>query len=413
MPTFRFRAVDLVSRREFEGALEAADADRARQTVRDRGALPLLVENAARDPERDPLAAFLARLTRRSISREALVVFVRQLAALLEAGMPIVESLRLLERQAGSSTLAETIAAVRDDVLAGQMLSEALANRGDTFPPLMLRLAHAGEISGELDLMFRRVADMLEQELETRRKVRDALTYPAVVSVVLGVVILILLTVVVPALGTVFGKAGAMLPLPTRALLALGMLVHDRGPLLASLLVVSVVGYRWFRRTPYGRPIVDRAWLRVPAIGPLLIESQANTFARAFGTVYGAGVPIVQALASCRDLVTNSAIADLLARAQRDVEAGRPLADSLTTSPYFPPVLGHMIAIGEASGRLEELTAKAVTFSDREIDHRIKRMTTLIEPVMTIILGLTVGFVALALYLPLFDMPKMMIRSGR
>lgn len=411
MPTFRFRAVDLASHQEIEGALEAPDEGEARQSVRARGALPLAIASVGLDPEGSPLARLLARLTKRSLGREELVLFVRQLAALLEAGMPIVESLRLLERQATGATLRAAIGAIREDLLAGQLISEALANRGDVFPPLMLHLARAGEVSGELELMLGRLADMLEQELEIERKVRDALIYPAVVMVALAAVVLVLLVVVVPAIGEVFGRVGAALPLPTRVLLALGHGLRDGAVWVAMAVVTVAFGYRWFRQTPIGRPIVDRAWLHLPIFGPLILEQQANTFTRAFGTVYGAGVPVVKALEACRDLVTNRAIADVLSQAQRGVEAGRPLAETLEASPYFPPVLAQMIAIGEASGRLEELTAKAVAFSDRELDHRVKRLTTLIEPAMTVVLGLTVGFIALALYLPLFDLPRMLMKT--
>lgn len=325
--------------------------------------------------------------------------------------MPIVEALTLLEEQTASATLREALVGVRRDLLGGHMLSEAVARRPKVFPPLMIHLTHVGELSGELSVMYTRLAEMIEKDVELGRKVRGAMAYPTLVLLVLGGVVGVLLGFVVPTFAGLFAKTQAALPWSTQLLIGMSAVLRAAGGWLVLLGLAAYAGYRWYRGTPAGRLVVDRLWLAVPIVGPLLRDQAANTFARAFGTVYGAGVPIVPALAACRELIANAAMADLVARAEAEVTAGHPLAAQLQGSPLFPRVLAHMIAIGEASGRLEELTARAVLFSDREIEHKIRQMTALLEPVLTLVIGLVVMFVALALYLPLFDLPKVM--SGR
>jgi type II secretory pathway component PulF len=413
MPVYLYRAVDLERRQAVEGTIEAEDDREARAALRARGVMPLAVEGQAVEAEAqaDPLRDALQALTFRPVPPLELAVFARQLASMLDAGMPLVQGIELLEGQTSSPTLREALAAVRHDLLGGHMLSDAVARHPKVFPPMMIQLTRVGELSGELGLMYGRFGDMLENELEIRRKVRGALTYPALVLVVLGGVVAVLLGFVVPTFAGLFAKASADLPLATKGLIALSAAIRVGWPFFVLAALVGGLAYRWWRRTPQGRPIVDRLWLRLPVIGPLLRDQAANTFARAFGTMYGAGVPVVPALASCRELIENAVMADLVAKAEAEVAAGNPLAEQLQGSPYFPPILAHMLAIGEATGRLEDMTARAVGFSDREIDHKVRQMTTLLEPLLTLLIGAIVMFVALALYLPLFDLPKIMSRG--
>jgi type II secretory pathway component PulF len=178
--------------------------------------------------------------------------------------------------------------------------------------------------------------------------------------------------------------------------------------MIALFVVFAGVALTWFSRTEVGRPLIDRLWLRLPVIGRLIVEQSANTFTRAFATVYGAGIPIVSALENCRRIVQNRAIHDVIAAAEEGVKAGNSLSSGLIGTPYFPRVLAQMIAVGESSGQIEELATKGVSFSDKEIDFKIKQLTAMMEPAMTVVMGLVVGFIALALYLPMFDMPSLL-----
>lgn len=411
MPTFLYRAVDLASRAPVEGAIDAESDREARAALHARGIMPLSIGPAAPEGTLDSaeLKAFWEAVNYRRVKPAELLIFTQQLAALLEAGMPIVEAMVLLEAQTSSATLREAVAEVRKDLMGGLMLSEAMARRPREFPPLLVQLAAAGELSGDLGLMISRMAETLEKQLEVTRKVQTAMLYPAVVASTLSAVVLVLLAFVVPAFTGIYAKAGAALPIATRLLLAVSEAVRAGWPLMLAGAIAATLAYRAYGRTPVGRERIDGFWLSVPGIGPLLLSQAANTFTRAFGTVYGAGVAIVPALEGCIPLVGNRAIVLTLERALRQVQTGSTLASGLENTAHFPPVLAQMMAIGEATGRLEELTAKAVIYSDKEIDFRVKQMTGMIEPLLTLVMGLIVMFIAFALYLPLFDLPKLMM----
>lgn len=407
MPSFRYRVVDLESQQPLEGAIEAANERSARSALRSRGLLPMWVQEddlAASTPPQ--LKALVEVLTFRPVKTADLAIFIQQFSALLDAGLPIVEVMVILEEQTTHPTLRRAVIEIRKDLLGGMMLSEAIARHPRIFPPLLVNLTEAGELSGALPVMLGRLSEMLEKNLEIERKVKGALAYPGVVLVTVFAVLAVMLVFVVPTFQGLYDKSGTALPLPTQVLLALSTFIRTSVWWLAAGIVLLIVGYNWFRRTPVGRPIIDRVWLRLPLVGSVLMVQAANTFTRAFGTVYGSGVSIVPAIATCRKIITNRAIAEVLEEAEREVELGNPFASRLKESRYFPRILTQMISVGESSGKLEDMAARAVAFSDKEIDYKIKQMTNMLEPLLTVVIGIIVGGIALALYLPLFDLSK-------
>ncbi|MBO9539993.1 type II secretion system F family protein [bacterium] len=409
MPTYLYRAVDLESQKQVEGSIEAQDDREARGALRSRGILPLHMAPLEGEA---PAPAWLTRVveiaTYRPVKGGELSIFIQQLAALIDAGLPIVEVMVILEDQVSNPTLRAAIAEIRKDLLGGTMLSEALARHPRVFSPLFVNLAQAGEVSGALSIMLSRLAETTEKNLEIERKVRSALTYPAILAVTLCLVVGVMMAFVVPTFETMYQKAHNQLPIPTQILLGISHGLREHGGMVLLFVVFVGMAYTWFSRTEVGRLLVDRLWLRLPVIGQLMVEQSANTFTRAFATVYGAGIPIIGALDNCRRIVRNQAIHDVLAQAEEGVKAGNSLSSGLIGTPYFPRVLAQMIAVGESSGRIEELAAKGVSFSDREIDFKIKQLTAMMEPAMTIVMGLIVGFIALALYLPMFDLPSLL-----
>ncbi|HEY9899032.1 MAG TPA: type II secretion system F family protein [Pantanalinema sp.] len=409
MPTFLYRAVDLESQKQVEGSIEAQDDREARGALRARGILPLHMDPVEVETVQ---AAWVTRLvemaTFRPVKAGELSIFIQQLSALLDAGLPIVEVMVILEDQVSNPTLRAAVAEIRKDLLGGTMLSEALSRHPRVFSPLFVSLAQAGEVSGALGVMLERLAETTEKNLEIERKVRGALTYPAILAVTLTLVVGVMMTFVVPTFEGLYQKAHNKLPLPTQILLGISHGLRDHGGLIALFVVFLGIALAWFSRTEVGGLALDRLWLRLPVIGRLIVEQSANTFTRAFATVYGAGVPIVSALENCRRIVGNRAINDVIAQAEEGVKAGNSLSSGLIGTPYFPRVLAQMIAVGESSGQIEELASKGVSFSDKEIDFKIKQLTAMMEPAMTVVMGLVVGFIALALYLPMFDMPSLL-----
>lgn len=412
MPGFLYRAVDLDNGQTVDGFIEAADDRAARALLRNRGALPLSLTPTGSNATRDPrLQQIIEVLTFHPVKVKDLSLFTQQLAALVSAGLPLIDSINLLEEQVSNPSIRKALAAIRKDLLGGSSLSEAMARHPRVFGPLFINLVQAGELSGALDVMLDRLALMISASAEIERKVKSALTYPSLVAATLILVVGVLLVFVVPSFQGIYAKTGSALPLPTQVLLDIStfLRVHLVGVLAAGLGLFGA--YQVFRRHPAGKPLVDTLWLRVPVFGSLILEQQANTFARAFGTVYGAGVPIVTALENCRNLVSNWAIGDQIDRALDGVRLGQPLTAGLTNSQRFPKILAQMMAIGESSGRLEEMCEKGVTFSDKELSHRIQQLTAMLEPLLTIVMGLIVAGIALALYLPMFDLPSLLIKG--
>ncbi|HEY9854173.1 MAG TPA: type II secretion system F family protein [Stenomitos sp.] len=409
MPSFRYRVVDLESQQPLEGSIEATNERSARAALRSRGLLPMWVQ--VDDPS-EAAPPYLKRLvevmTFRPVKTSDLAIFIQQFSALLDAGLPIVEVMVILEEQTAHPTLRRAVAEIRKDLLGGLMLSEAIGRHARIFPPLLVSLTEAGELSGALPIMLNRLSEMLEKNLEIERKVKGAMTYPAVVLVTVLAVLAVMFVFVVPTFQGLYSQNGAALPLPTQMLLSLSSFIRTSVWWLVACAGLLVAGYHWFRRTPVGRPIIDRLWLRLPLVGPVLMVQAANTFTRAFGTVYGSGVSIVPAIATCRKVVTNRAIAEVLEAAEQEVELGNPFASRLRESRYFPRILTQMISVGESSGKLEEMAERAVRFSDKDIDYKIKQMTNMLEPALTVVIGLIVMAIALALYLPLFDLSKIM-----
>lgn len=413
MPTFLYRAVDLDSQGLVDGSIDAVDSKEARSALRTRGILPLTLGEVPTETQAESrwLQSLIDILTFRPVKPNDLVLFTQQLATLIESGIPLVEVMGLLEGQTSHPTLKSAISQIRQDMLAGVMFSEALGKHPRVFSPLFRNMANAGEISGSLDILLGRLSEMLDKNLEIERKVKSALTYPVVVLVVLFSVVTLLMIVVVPTFEQMYGKAGQGLPLPTKILLWMSHTLRFSGGWVAAILLGTGYSMRWFSQTNVGKPIFARITLGIPLIGPLVLEQEANTFSRALGTVYGAGVPILSAIENCRKVMRNWVMADLVEKAEQGVRQGSSLAAGLQDSRYFPKILAQMIFIGESSGKLEELMAKAVSFSDKDVDYKIKQMTTMMEPMLTVLIGLIVMFIALALYLPMFDLPRLMMKG--
>lgn len=412
MPTYLYRAYELTTRGASEGAVEADDARSARTMLRARGFIPLSLDPVEeRAIERHHwYQNLIAALTYRKVKIAELLQFTQQLSSLLKAGLPLIESLAILDEQVSNPTLQEALEAVRKDLLSGVGFSDALAKHPKVFNALYTSLVQAGEISGTLDTMMDRLAQILEANLELQRKIVSALTYPALVLTTLLGIVTLMLVFVVPIFAKLY-EGKAQLPLPTLALMALSNNMRTHGLLYFVFLALIVIGIRLWYRTPSGKYLLDHAVLKFPVLGTLVRDQMVNRFVKAFGTVFGAGVTIPNALASCRQLIPNVVLDEVLDHAAESIRNGQSLSKPLLESPEFPRIIAQMIAVGEASGNLEAMMENAAEFSRREIEHRIRRLTTMMEPILTVVIGVVVLIIALALYLPLFDLSKVMMKG--
>ena len=340
----------------------------------------------------------------KKIRQDDVVVFSRQFATMINAGLPIVRALYILGDQTPSKKLQDVIVGVREDVEAGIPLSEALEKHPKVFDRLYVEMVRAGEIGGVLDEVLLRIADQLEADQELRRKVKSAMAYPTIVLVMAVLAAAIMLIFIVPIFARMFEDLGGTLPLPTRIALGLSNLLTGLGGVFVAVLLLGGVLYflRW-KETENGRRVWGRIVLKLPArIGDVVQKVALARFARTLGSLSAAGVPILQSLEIAANSSGNSVVERALLNSRNAVRQGVPIFKPLEDEPVFPPMVTRMIAVGEETGDLDGMLEKIGDFYESEVDATVKSLTSIIEPVMILVVGGIVGGIIIAMYLPMF-----------
>ena len=348
--------------------------------------------------QKDILAPF------KGVRLKDLVVFSRQLATLINAGLPIVRALYVLSEQTENPKLVDVVVLVRKDVEAGLALSEALEKHPKVFDRLYVEMVKAGEIGGILDGVLLRVADQLEKDQELRRKVKSAMTYPIVVLILAILAASFMLIFIVPVFATMFEDLGGTLPLPTRvAMGASDLLTSFFGVLLYAGMGAGVFAFLRWKKTEHGRKVWGRAVLRIPfKIGDVVQKVALARFARTLGTLSAAGVPILQSLEITATSSGNWVIENALLKSRDAIREGIPIYKPLESEPVFPPMVTRMIAVGEETGDIDGMLGKIGEFYESEVDATVKALTSIIEPLMIVVVGGIVGGIVIAMYLPMF-----------
>jgi type IV pilus assembly protein PilC len=333
------------------------------------------------------------------------ILFARQLSTLINAGLPLVQSLRTTERQSTSKPLKLVISSVIADVEAGKNFSEALAMHPKVFNSVFVSLVAAGEVSGTLDKSLERLAYQQEKDAEILAKVKGALVYPAVVILVMGGVVAFMLIGVLPQVKVLYdGLPGAQLPLITKVLLWASATLVKFWWVFAILAVLAVIfGSKW-ARTLGGKRVIDKLKIKTPAIGPLFMKMYMARFARTGTTLVASGVPLLQVLEITGKAVNNMYIEQSLDNAIKQVKGGKSLADALEGDEYFLELVPNMIKIGEQSGQVESMLAKTAEYYEKEVDQQIKTINTIIEPVLMIVLGVVALVIVAAVLLPIYSL---------
>lgn len=333
-----------------------------------------------------------------------LAVFCRQFAVMLGAGVTIVGCLDILRQQTQNRKLRDACAELYEDVQKGLMLSESLKKRSDIFPDLMIQMVQAGETSGSLDLVMSRVAVHYEKENKINARVKSAMVYPAVLAIVCVCVVIFLLTKVMPTFIGMFQGSDIPLPGPTKVLLAISDVLRTRW--YVFLLLVFLAGYifRRYAGTGGGRMALDRLKLRIPVVKGLVQKTASARFARTMSTMLASGIPLLQAMEDTAGAVGNAAVAEGILNARESVRKGAPLSAPIRKLSFFPPMVPSMIEIGEESGTLDEVLDKTAGIYDEEVDIEVQRMLSLMEPLMIVVMALLVGFIVIAMMLPMFGM---------
>lgn len=380
------------------GRVEASSEEIASRLIRDRGLILISLK-----PSRENLLSFVTK-SGRKVSAADVNTFTRQTATMVNAGLPITEALSILRAQA-KGAMQTLLVQVLADVEGGESFSTALTKHPKVFAPTYIALVRAGEAGGVMDKVLERLADNLEKQQEFKGKVKGALIYPAIIVIGMIVVGLIMVIFVVPRLTTLYTEFNAELPLPTRILIAISSFALKLWPLLLTGIASGIYAFRLYRRTRDGRRKTDELLFKIPVFGELQRQILLTELTRSLSLMNGAGVSILEALNITAGVVGNMVVSEALKDASEQVEKGFPLAYSFARhQEAFPYILSQMIAVGEETGQMEEVLAKVSHIFEVESDQKVKGLTSAVEPLVMIFLGLGVGFLVIAIILPIYNL---------
>lgn len=407
MSNYLYEAVDAGGLRS-KGSLDVLDQSEALRRIKEMGLFPTMVRpllpERGRPRSRAPVRKGEIRLFGPGRVKPAvLAVFTRQLATLVNVGMPLLRGLRLLQEQEKNRALKLIITDVARAIETGSTMSEALAAHPKTFNTLYINMVRAGEMGGVLEEVLRRQADYLEKSRRIRSKIKAAMYYPMAVLLVAAGIITLLLVFVIPRFQSVFEGLlpGHSMPAFTLAVLQTSQIFKDHLLLVALAAAGAVAGFELFIHTRTGRRWFDAVKLVLPAVGGLVRKSSLARFTRTLGTLLGSGVPVLQALTIVKQTAGNVRVADMIGRIHESVKEGGTLAEPFRAANLFPPMVGGMVDVGEQTGALPEMLMKIAETADEEVDNAVTALTSLLEPIMIIFLAVIVGSIVIAMFLPL------------
>ena len=410
MPSFKYRARDSEGK-AITGLLEGDDKASVAEQIQRLGYIPVGIELEQKEVKaKKGMGANWADRVMQRVSANEIIYFNRQLALVLGAGVPLLSCLRLMAKQATNDRLRDILMAVSDDIESGSDLSEALSHYPNIFSVLYVNMIRAGEASGQLESTLNRIAELQEYEFETRERMKAATRYPKLVIGTLIAAFFVVVTFVIPTFAKVFKEFGGELPLPTRIMIALDVFLKQYWAVSLLGIIGLVVAIVWWIRTKPGRYWFDRLKVRVPVFGSLISKFVLSRFSRIFATLNASGLPIMNTLEISTETVGNDYYARTLRRVSEEVKRGENLSDALARAEIFPPLLHQMVTVGENTGKLDEVLGKVSDYYNQEVDYAIKRFSTLIEPMLLMVLAAFVLFFALSVFLPLFNLAGVMIK---
>jgi len=398
MPVYTYRARDR-SGKIVTATMEAGTEREVAAALRDKGMFVAEIKPPARGLNMEiKMPAFMNAPGLRDVT-----IFSRQFATVIAAGLPVVQSLNILQRQADKEGMRDALNKVRQDVETGLPLSDAIAKYPRIFNKLYVYLVRAGEVSGNLDGILERVATYMEKQQAIRGKVKSAMTYPTVVLVIAIAVTIFLLTGIVPQFAQILDQLGGELPLITQILVGVSDFIRFQWWLLALITVAAIVGVAFYYRTNNGRHVIDRLMLRLPVLGTLVQKSAIASFSQTFGLLLRSGVNIVEAIDITKGTAGNVIVEDILVETKDAVQRGEQVSVTLMKYPQvFPPLVSSMVAIGEETGAIDAMLEKIAEFYEREVDEAVEGLTAALEPMLIVFLGTVVGFIVAGMFLPMF-----------
>jgi type IV pilus assembly protein PilC len=400
MPSYQYVARDR-SGKQVNGTLSGSDEQAVREQLR-RKELYVTTVNLQKQSGSQSFSMF----TKKNVPLGDMVVMSRQLATLVRAGLPLVECLSTLAGQTSNHLLKSVLTDIRNDVLAGSTFSDALSKHPKIFSELYQALAKAGEMAGALDETLQTAADQLDKEQELKEKVKSAFVYPIAVLFTAGGVVFFLLAFVVPVFAKVYDQFHAQLPGPTQALITVSAIITGYWYIVIAVSFAAVKLFKRWAATQKGRRTCDLMKMKMPLLGMLNRKIAISRLTRTFGAMVAAGVPILSGLQTSARVTGNVIFMEVVNDACQKVNEGIRLSVPLEQCGQFPSMVTRMISAGEESGNLDEMLRQITLFYDRDIEFAVQKLTRMMEPLMTVVLGLLVGFILLALYMPIFNLSK-------
>ena len=398
MPVFTYKAMD-ASGRDVNGTIEAASEKLASTRLREMQLRPYQIT------EKKEAGGFsVMAFIRGGIKEHEISLFTRQMATLLDAGLPLLRALTILQDQAENPKLREMMGALSTDIQGGSSFSEALSKHKKTFTPLYVNMVKAGEIGGVLEKVLNRLAEFAEKEQELRTKIKGAMTYPVVMAVVATSVVTFLMVKIIPTFAGMFTSMGVALPLPTRIVITISDFLVDYWWMCIIAGVGFVFAIKWIDQPGRGRLQMDKLRLKIPVFGDLMLKVAISRFTRTLGTLVASGVPILQSIKIVKDTIGNEVLANVMDDVTASISQGETISKPLHKSKVFPLMVTHMIAVGEETGALDNMLTRVADNYDLIVDETVNALSSLIEPLMVVAMGGAIGIIVMAMFFPMFEM---------
>lgn len=382
-----------------KGELTAKNRDEVVQVLRKQRILPTSIREKGGAERALSMPKFGS-----GVNDKDLAVFTRQFSTMIDAGLPLVQCLEILASQTENKSLSTAVAQLRIDVEAGSTYADALKKHPKIFDDLYRSLVAAGEAGGILDTILNRLSKHIEKTMALKSKIKSAMVYPAVIVIVAAVVVTILLVWVIPIFAQMFSDFGGTLPAMTQIVIGLSAFAQHYWWMIGAAMVGIFFAIKWWYGTPAGRLTIDALLLKAPVVGDLIRKSAVAKFTRTLGTLISSGVPILDGLAIVSKTAGNIVIERAIMTARQSISEGKTVSEPLGASKVFPPMVVQMIAVGETTGALDAMLAKIADFYDEEVDAGVSKLTALLEPALMVFLGVVIGFLVIAMYMPIFKM---------
>ena len=406
MPVYEYEAL-LANGKKSGGILDAESEAAVRSRLRGEGKFPVKIRLSRTRSEAGGSGGLSRLVVFDRIKPVEVHIFTRQLSTLLGAGVPLDSALSSITEQGENPAMKKVVAQLKESVSEGEPLSQALQHFHRLFPNMFVNMVRAGEASGALDVVLSRLADFGEKQEALKARLRAALVYPAFMAVIGSGILFILVTYIVPNITQVFDEMEKALPLPTILLMNLSSFLQSYWWAVLLVLIVSFLALKVAIRGKTGKYIWDLLKLNTPVVGPVYRKSVVNRFASTMESLLGSGVEIIDALEIVKRIIDNTHVSTVVDQAIDDINKGRSMANALSDASWFPPMFVQMVAIGETSGQLEEMLGKVAEACERDVESAVLGMTSLIEPVMIVTMGLVVGLIVISILLPIFEMNQM------